>query len=66
MRYFIQFLLILGLINPSYAESIEAKSFVNAEQEKRYRVLIDEIRCARKAFAVSLDISEEHKLFTIY
>jgi len=45
VRYFIQFLLILGLINPSYAESIEAKSFVNAEQEKRYRVLIDEIRC---------------------
>ncbi len=45
MRYFIQFLLILGLINPVYAESIEAKSFVNTEQEKRYRSLIDEIRC---------------------
>ncbi|AYQ56517.1 Cytochrome c heme lyase subunit CcmL [Bathymodiolus thermophilus thioautotrophic gill symbiont] len=45
MRYFIQFLLLLTLINPIYAESIEANTFVNAQQERRYRALIDEIRC---------------------
>ncbi|BAS67807.1 cytochrome c-type biogenesis protein [Bathymodiolus septemdierum thioautotrophic gill symbiont] len=45
MRYFIQFLLLLALINPVNAESIEANSFSNAQQERRYRVLIDEIRC---------------------
>jgi len=45
VRYFIQFLLLLALINPVNAESIEANSFSNAQQERRYRVLIDEIRC---------------------
>lgn len=45
MRYFIQFLLLLTLINPAYAESIEASSFTNIQQERRYRALIDEIRC---------------------
>jgi cytochrome c-type biogenesis protein CcmH len=45
MRYFIQFLLLLALINPIYAESIEANTFINAQQERRYRTLIDEIRC---------------------
>ncbi|BBB23836.1 cytochrome c-type biogenesis protein CcmH [Isorropodon fossajaponicum endosymbiont JTNG4] len=44
MRYFIQFLLLLELINPAYAESIEAKSFVN-NQQQRYQTLINEIRC---------------------
>jgi cytochrome c-type biogenesis protein CcmH/NrfF len=44
MRYFIQFLLLLALINPIYAESIEANTFINAQQERRYRTLIDEIR----------------------
>jgi cytochrome c-type biogenesis protein CcmH len=36
---------ILLIFQPSFAESIEAKSFVNSEQEQRYRSLIDEIRC---------------------
>jgi hypothetical protein len=39
MRYFIQFLLLLALINPIYAESIEANTFINAQQERRYRTL---------------------------
>ncbi len=45
MRYFIQFLLLLELINPVHAESIEAKSFVNNQQQQRYQALINEIRC---------------------
>ncbi len=45
MRYFIQFLFLLELINPAYAESIEAKSFVNNQQQQRYQTLINEIRC---------------------
>ncbi|WXU00859.1 MAG: Cytochrome c-type biogenesis protein CcmH [Catillopecten margaritatus gill symbiont] len=45
MRHFIQFLLLFTLINPVFAESIEANSFSNAQQERRYRALIDEIRC---------------------
>ncbi|QKQ24112.1 cytochrome c-type biogenesis protein CcmH [Candidatus Ruthia endofausta] len=45
MHHFIQFLLLLELINPAYAESIEAKSFVNNQQQQRYQALINEIRC---------------------
>lgn len=45
MHHFIQFLLLLTLINPIYAESIEANAFIDAQQERRYRTLIDEIRC---------------------
>lgn len=45
MRYFIQFLLLLTLINPVYSQSIEANSFTSTQQERRYRTLIDEIRC---------------------
>ena len=54
MRYFIplkQFLntvtvvVLISLFQTSYAESIEVKSFVDTQQEQRYRGLIDEIRC---------------------
>ncbi len=45
MHHFIQFLLLLELINPAHAESIEAKSFVNNQQQQRYQALINEIRC---------------------
>jgi cytochrome c-type biogenesis protein CcmH len=45
VRYFIQFLLLLTFINPVDAESIEVSSFSNTQQERRYRALIDEIRC---------------------
>lgn len=37
--------IMLLIFQPSFAESIEAKSFINVEQEQRYRSLIDEIRC---------------------
>jgi len=45
MRYFIRFVLLLGLIQPVFASSIEAKSFVNASQESRYQTLVNEILC---------------------
>ncbi len=45
MRYFIQFSLIFLLIQSSYAGSIEVKEFISSEQEKRYRDLIEDIRC---------------------
>lgn len=45
MRHFIQFLLLLTLINPVNSESIDVSNFSNAQQERRYRTLIDEIRC---------------------
>ena len=41
----IRFLLVFSIISISYAESIEVKKFVNAQQEQRYRNLISEIRC---------------------
>ena len=45
MRYFIQFSLILLLIQSSYAGTIEAKAFISSEQQKRYQDLIEDIRC---------------------
>jgi len=45
MRYFIQFVLTLLLIQVAFAESIEAKDFETLDQENRYAVLIDNIRC---------------------
>jgi ATP-binding cassette subfamily F protein uup len=46
VRYFIQFLLLLTLINPIYAdESIDVTSFITSKQERRYHNLINEIRC---------------------
>ncbi|MBA5248640.1 MAG: cytochrome c-type biogenesis protein CcmH [Gammaproteobacteria bacterium] len=45
MRYFIQFLLLLTLVNPLYAESIDATVFSTPKQEQRYQALIGEIRC---------------------
>lgn len=45
MRHFIRFVLLIGLIHSSFAETIEAKTFQNQVQEQRYRALIDEIRC---------------------
>ena len=45
MRYFIQFALILLLIQTTFAESIEAKEFESLDQESRYQVLIEDIRC---------------------
>jgi cytochrome c-type biogenesis protein CcmH len=46
VRYFIQFLLLLTLINPIYAdESIDVTSFSTPKQEQRYHNLINEIRC---------------------
>jgi cytochrome c-type biogenesis protein CcmH len=45
MRYFIQFVLALVLIQVAFAESIEAKDFETLDQENRYTVLIGDIRC---------------------
>ncbi len=45
MSYFMRFILLIGLIQPIFAVDIEAKIFANSEQERRYRALIDEIRC---------------------
>ena len=45
MRYFIQFVLALLLIQGALAESIEAKDFETSNQENRYTVLIENIRC---------------------
>ena len=45
MRYFIQFVLALLLIQGALAESIEAKDFETLNQENRYTVLIENIRC---------------------
>jgi cytochrome c-type biogenesis protein CcmH len=45
MRYFIQFALLLLLIQGVSAQSIDAKEFSSAQQEQRYQDLIDEIRC---------------------
>ena len=45
MRYFIQFVLILLLIQGAFAESIEVNNFENSSQESRYLDLIDNIRC---------------------
>ena len=45
MRYFIQFVLALLLIQGAFAESIEAKDFETLDQENRYTVLIENIRC---------------------
>jgi cytochrome c-type biogenesis protein CcmH len=41
----VSFCIMLLIFPNTFAESIEAKSFVNAEQEQRYRNLIGEIRC---------------------
>ena len=45
MRYFIQFALLLLLIQGAFAESIEVNDFENSSQESRYINLIDNIRC---------------------
>ena len=45
MRYFIQFTVLLLLIQTSFAESIEAKDFESLDQERRYHALIEGIRC---------------------
>ena len=45
MRYFIQFALLLLLIQGAFSESIEVKDFENFSQESRYLDLIDNIRC---------------------
>ena len=45
MRYFIQFALLLLLIQGAFAESIDIKDFENFSQESRYLDLIDNIRC---------------------
>jgi len=45
MRYFIQFALLLLLIQGAFAESIDVKDFENFSQESRYVDLIDNIRC---------------------
>ncbi|MCS5589653.1 MAG: cytochrome c-type biogenesis protein CcmH [Candidatus Thioglobus sp.] len=45
MRYFIQFALLLLLIQGAFAESIEVNDFKNSSQESRYINLIDNIRC---------------------
>ena len=45
MRYFIQFALLLLLIQTTFAESIEAKDFESLDQEIRYYSLIEDIRC---------------------
>jgi len=45
MRYFIQFALLLLLIQATFAESIEAKDFESLNQESRYQALIENIRC---------------------
>ena len=45
MRYFIQFTVLLLLIQASFAENIEAKDFESLNQERRYHALIEDIRC---------------------
>ena len=45
MRYFIQFALLLLLIQGAFAESIDVKDFENSSQDSRYLDLIDNIRC---------------------
>ena len=45
MRYFIQFALLLLLIQGAFSESIDVKDFENSTQESRYIDLIDNIRC---------------------
>ena len=45
MRYFIQFVLLLLLIQGAFAESIDVKDFESSSQESRYIDLIDNIRC---------------------
>ena len=45
MRYFIQFALLILLIQGAFAESIDVKDFENPSQESRYIDLIDNIRC---------------------
>jgi cytochrome c-type biogenesis protein CcmH len=45
MRYFIQFALLLLLIQGVSAQSIDVKEFSSVQQEQRYQNLIDEIRC---------------------
>ena len=45
MRYFIQFALLLLLIQGAFAESIDVKDFESFSQESRYLDLIDNIRC---------------------
>ena len=45
MRYFIQFALLILLIQTNFAESIEAKDFESLDQESRYYALIENIRC---------------------
>ena len=45
MRYFIQFALLLLLIQTTFAESIEVKDFESPDQERRYHALIEDIRC---------------------
>ncbi len=45
MRYFIQFVLALLLIQGAFAESIDVKDFETLDQENRYTALIENIRC---------------------
>ena len=45
MRYFIQFIVLLLLIQTSFSENIEAKDFESLDQERRYYALIEDIRC---------------------
>ena len=45
MRYFIQFIVLVILIQGTYAESIEANDLNNVVQEERYTELINNIRC---------------------
>ena len=45
MRHFIQFTLLILLIQGVFAQSVNARDFLSAEQEQRYQNLIDEIRC---------------------
>ena len=45
MRYFIQFALLLLLIQTTFSESIAAKDFESPDQERRYQALIEDIRC---------------------
>ena len=45
MRYFIQFTVLLLIIQTSFSENIEAKDFESLDQESRYYALIENIRC---------------------
>lgn len=45
MRYFIQFLLLLGMIHSVHAQRIDEGVFTSAKQTQRYQKLINEIRC---------------------